>query len=200
MLMLDSEKELENFLYFDESGIFTPTGDDYDLCLQQVSLPGYGTMDLVFIGVSPTEGTIKIHIVELKKEKLDIGAVGQIARYRQGVLRYLKSLNIPESIFIDVVGTLIGREFSGDDVNYLIDSIQWLDCFTYSLSLAEGISFKNQTCIGYHSIRWHSTNTERDKILPAVREIKRCYLTALRTENDIAEHMRLRAQKEAANA
>lgn len=90
MISFDSEKSLEDFIYnhWRETGRFIADGKEYQVCLRQVNLGGYGIADLIFVSLdlSDIENTLFVfHVVELKNEKIKLKDFGQISRYLTGV-------------------------------------------------------------------------------------------------------------------
>jgi hypothetical protein len=89
-----------------------------------------------------------------------LAALTQIARYRQGIKHHLSLIypdekNRPE---LQVTGSLIGDSMK-DGINYLIDSIPWLDCYTFKLSLESGVEFFEQ-CQQGDDVHWHRTDAK----------------------------------------
>lgn len=141
------EKELEEYIYSQEMNggpYFLPADENFDFVYRQFKLHPYGIIDLLYVDCN-FHDDIRLHIVELKKDKLDTDALLQISRYRQGIKHHISLLfpdpkNRPN---VQVTGSLIGTSL-GDGMWYLIDSIPWLDCHTYKLSLESGVTFEQQ--------------------------------------------------------
>ena len=144
MANLNSEKELEDYLFGLEQD------EDFPLpcsgkVFRQVSFPTYGIADLLYIDMEPAPTpTVRISIVELKVNEIDLNAIGQICRYRQALHRYINHLfkKHPEhKKAIKCKGILVGKEYANGDICYVVDSIPWLSCYHYDLSLRNGIDF-----------------------------------------------------------
>lgn len=144
-----SEEELEDYL-FEVANTGRNPIDAPGVCLRQVNLKGYGIIDLLYVNVSHEEGPdgsgfhVDITIVELKKNHVDLSALGQICRYRQGMERYLGHFMRKEKEWItsNIYGILVGIDYADGDICYAVDSIRWLQTYTYSLSLEDGAEFK----------------------------------------------------------
>lgn len=146
MANLSSERELEDYLFN-----LGQTGEDFPLScygkvFRQVSFPAYGIADLLYIDIEPgPTPTVRITIVELKTNEIDLNAVGQICRYRKALSQYINHLFIKHpkhTLNIEIEGILVGRQYSSGDVCYVIDSVDWLRCYHYNLSLHDGIDFE----------------------------------------------------------
>jgi len=125
------------------------------MIIRQPTLGPYGKMDLVNIvynGKEPisygwTDTDVReirswdINIVELKRGKVGYNDLGQIARYVTGMKRYLKTLNNSKDRF-NVHGILLGKniEDAGDFV-FLLDKLENISVYTYSLDYKTGIDF-----------------------------------------------------------
>jgi hypothetical protein len=150
MPCLESEHELEMYLFNDDS-------DDHPIGLsgkvfRQVNLPGYGIADLIAVDFDWFCGdvTCNIKLVELKKGAIDLVAIAQIARYRQAledICDYHASKRRGYKIHFhyNIRGVLVGEKLAHGDVCYLIDSVPWLELYTFDLSLASGIEFTEQS-------------------------------------------------------
>jgi hypothetical protein len=162
MAKLDQERELEEYLYKltqNESPYFEPADEVYTYIFRQFKIDSYGTADLIYMNCGYHDD-LRLHIVELKKGPIDLAALTQIARYRQGIKHHLSLIypdekNRPE---LQVTGSLIGDSMK-DGINYLIDSIPWLDCYTFKLSLESGVEFFEQ-CQQGDDVHWHRTDAK----------------------------------------
>lgn len=140
------ERELEDFFYTkkeDGRTVFPPTDEEYDYVYRQFHLKPYGIIDLLYIDCNYHDD-VRIHIVELKKDRLDSSALIQIAKYKQGIKHHINLLfpNTERQPNIEITGSLVGTEQSGEDMCFLMDSIPWLTCYLYKISLEKGIEFK----------------------------------------------------------
>lgn len=142
------EKDIEDYLYdLSRSNRYLEC-DDLCLegkCFRQVNLDGYGVADLVFIGLDVLSNTLHFDIVELKKEKLNLAAVGQTVRYKRGMDRFLKVFiaRIPMFRRTDYVITchLIGKKYSDDDACFVADELNNFYVYFYEINLTDGIKF-----------------------------------------------------------
>lgn len=154
MPQLLNEAELEEYLFgvLSEYGIISE-----EICgtpFRQVTFKGYGTADLIVLSTDLGLSAPKliISIIELKKNEIDLTAVGQICRYRKAILRLIEKNQRIHRHFedIDIRGYLIGSVLGSGDVCYLIESIEWLTTIIYSISLETGLEL--QTVLnGWHA-------------------------------------------------
>lgn len=171
MAMIESEKELEDFLYKTSRKDFYASAlsefANEGKIFRQVNIPGYGIIDLITVGFDlpqndkPTYPEVKITIIEIKKGAIDHKALEQLARYRTAITRYLNRLqdNAQKEIFYDIKGVLIGKTIDkqGSFV-YLVNNIEWLSLVTYSIDLENGLSLKEI------NKEWHSTTENFDSL------------------------------------
>lgn len=145
MANLSSEKELEDYLFGLEQDEDFPL-PCYGKVFRQVSFPAYGIADLLYINIEPgPTPTVRVTIVELKANEIDLNAVGQICRYRKALLRYVDHLfekHPKHKNNIEIDGILVGKQYASGDVCYVVDSVDWLSCYHYDLSLHNGIDFE----------------------------------------------------------
>lgn len=144
MPALISEKELEDYIVneISEQRVNPLTGETVDHCFRQVAIGSYGIADIVFVDIWQGDGLppeVFITIIELKKDLITVSAIAQISRYKTGIEQYLSK---ETSIKITVEGILVGSGYAHtDDASFLVDSIDWLTCYHYKLSLSTGIFF-----------------------------------------------------------
>jgi hypothetical protein len=107
---------------------------------RQVDLELYGRLDLITISTQFK----RITIYELKKEKIDLGSLVQAAKYKTGIInfiKYEKGLNISDFTFRIF---LIGRTMCENDWLHLFNgTLNDITIYTYNYSLY-GISFDEQ--------------------------------------------------------
>jgi len=151
-----TEKELEDFLYetfrFDYNNSELSDYLDEGGLFRQVNINGYGIIDLIHISLDLPEEAfgypeIKITIIELKKDQVDIKALEQISRYRTAIVRYIsKILDVSKKkLVFKVDGLLIGKGINeqGDFV-YLLNNIEWLRLLLYSIDLDSGLTLTEE--------------------------------------------------------
>jgi hypothetical protein len=93
---------------------------------RQVDLELYGRLDLITISTQFK----RITIYELKKEKIDLGSLVQAAKYKTGIIHFIKFL--------------IGRTMCENDWLHLFNgTLNDITIYTYNYSLY-GISFDEQ--------------------------------------------------------
>ena len=170
MAILENERELEDYIVTEtEKGVNPITDETVSYCLRQVNLGGYGIIDIVFINIyddPDNEPELYFRIIELKKGIIDNAAVAQISQYKQGIEHYLGLKDF--QIKTRVEGILIGAGHNNNDNTcFLIDSIDWLSCYHYELTLEYGIQFK-QSC-GW--VKKGEEFNNLDEITKQVREV-----------------------------
>lgn len=188
MPILENEKELENYL-FELSKRTEPDFehplDTYGKMFRQIEIKGYGVTDLISIYseeryCDKKSVVVHVQIIELKKGKIDLVAVGQISRYVQGIQRIIdanditrefKKTHIP--IEFEITGTLVGNGVADGDVCFLIDSIPWLVCYSYNVSLNKGIEFNLES-------GWYNTGEDTEHI-PLKAEIQRLIISGAKS-------------------
>ena len=146
MATIESEKELEDFIInattfsVDETNPLTDESIEY--CFQQVEIGSYGIADIIFVDIywDEEKPEFLIRIVELKKDLINLAAIAQIGQYKAGLEHYFKKGF--RQIKMRIEGILVGSGYSDDKSCFLVDSINWLSCYHYNLSLSDGINFK----------------------------------------------------------
>ena len=140
-----TEKELEDFIFAEQENPIEVYGKPF----RQVNITGYGLIDLLYIDISEIDldrnnkirPYIKITIVELKKDKIDLNALGQICRYKTAIERYLRENNqFDQHGYITIEGVLVGNGYASGDICYAVDQMEWLHCWHYKIDLKKGIS------------------------------------------------------------
>jgi len=161
---LETEEELEQYIFDSFGNEFEWDYFDGDVLLRQLNISGYGAADLVKVSISHDfngrENTplICITIIELKKGVLKMDAVGQISRYRTGISRVLEKIserNGKKLFKYEVDGILVGSEYDSGDVCYAVDNMDWLNFYNFDISLSDGISFTHQE--GWYSTKEKET-------------------------------------------
>lgn len=163
MPSLIDEKELESHLCELHASNCWPFRD-VDFLMRQLKLKGYGVADLVSVSILRDNNysvpIVSVIIYELKKGDIDLNAVGQISRYRTAIIRMLKPNCGGDSnrkYYFEVNGVLIGGGYTGGDVCYAVDNIDWLRCYHFDIDLFEGMEF-------HLSEGWYSTEENTSKI------------------------------------
>lgn len=184
------ESELEDYLFNwketqpekgDSFGIDEHPINVYGKCYRQVEIKGYGIIDLLYIDISPnnTFPQIDIRIVELKKDNIDLSALGQICRYKAGLERFIDTLKDKKGSKyfqnLEMSGILVGSDYATGDICYAVDTIDWLECYHYKLDLGVGITFEE-------SSGWYSTEENFKGLNKYVREWKKKYIELYKGE------------------
>lgn len=118
---------------------------------RQLKVGNYGVLDMVFFkrqAMCPIEdGTLIVHIVELKKDIIDTRTLLQAVRYAKGIQRYItntRNKDIPLNFRI----TLIGKSVEmGSSFIYLTDLFRgnfFLEYLTYDYRI-DGLHFKSHS-------------------------------------------------------
>jgi hypothetical protein len=139
MASISNEKELEDYLFSQPE---SPIGC-YGKCFRQFEIKGYGIVDLLYVDIDyngKVRPLIQIKIIELKKDKIDFNALGQISRYKIALERYFN--NSTHYFNYDIEGILVGSKYASGDICFTIDSTEWLSCYLYEVNLLEGITFE----------------------------------------------------------
>lgn len=147
MIKFETENDLEMLLYqsFKEDGLLLVNGEFYDDCIRQFDTKSYGIPDLVFYSdeIEIDENNNKtvmnklIHVVELKNEPIKMSHIAQIARYKTYFERATSEMHC-SLYFSLVVPEGIGKS---DDVCWVINSLEDIDVYEFSLDPREGIEF-----------------------------------------------------------
>lgn len=113
---------------------------------RQVDFGSYGICDILGMQVYPRmNGTryINAHIIEIKKEEVNIATFLQAARYAKAVQRIIKKRLTNTKVQCAI--TLIGKTVdSSSDFIYLPDIIDNLAIYTYKLDFKDGITFQRE--------------------------------------------------------
>ena len=178
------EEELETYLFEWKPNVIEyeehPIGA-WGKCYRQVEVKGYGVIDLLYIDVSPGSlcPQIDIHIVELKKDNIDLSALGQICRYKTGMDRFIDKLKGEKGSKyfqnLEIRGILVGSDYASGDVCYAVDNIDWLTSYHYKLDLGSGIDFEE-------SSDWYNSGENFRSLNKYVREWKKKYIQNYKQE------------------
>lgn len=178
MPKLIDEKELEDYL-FSLAQAPSEEGSPIDAsgkCFRQVNITGYGIIDLLYVDFEPSCSPkayrlpfVHIKIVELKKEQIDLNAVGQICRYKVALERFMKNLRESLDFGYEITGVLVGSGYGSGDVCFVVDSCEWLSTYTYEIKLSEGLVFDI-------SEGWHNTNENFSSLEKIKNELTREFI------------------------
>ena len=131
-----SEEELETYLFNWKTDFIDQEShplDSYGKSYRQVEIKGYGIIDLLYIDISPAPITpqIDITIVELKKDNIDLNALGQICRYKVAMERFIEKMQEGKHSrhlrCLNIRGVLVGKDYSSGDICYAVDCMEWLE-------------------------------------------------------------------------
>lgn len=146
-IRFDSEKSLEDALFSAPKLLSDELGISSNATLhRQLTLPGYGVVDIAAIDVGP--GITMVTIIELKNEKLTSNDAAQLCRYMNYFEKHA------ESTIFDVSGILIGPTTypnSNDDV-FLMQSLNSITVFEFDLDIETGMKLSEV-------VGWTRSNT-----------------------------------------
>lgn len=144
--MYITEKELEDLLTLENTeelrkrglGVFRQ-----EKLHRQLNLGVYGVADLIgctFESDGNGNGLLVIKIYELKRDEIGLEALCQAFRYKKAIENFFESIEFTYPLDISLI--LIGASLSTKkDFIFLAQSIEYLTCFTYNLSLS-GLMFE----------------------------------------------------------
>jgi hypothetical protein len=176
-----TEEELEDYLFkYDSSDGDSPMGT-YGKVYRQFEIKGYGIIDLLYVDISPgcNFPVIKVVIVELKKDKIDFNALGQICRYKVALERFFDELREKKDCKyfeeLEIHGVLVGNKYANGDICYSIDTIDWLECYHYEIDLSCGAEFRE-------SSGWYNEGENFKKLYSKIKDFKEEYLKFYKEE------------------
>ena len=152
-MLFEDEKEMEDIVFQAmRDGRCLCTGEIYSHVFRQFEIKGYGVIDILCLSLAKSCTTINvdIHIYELKNANINHQAIMQIARYKQGVERYIKNQFVTtakrkQAANVNIYGHILGLGYaSQEDICFLVDSIPWLDCFFCAIT-KDGVFFKKSS-------------------------------------------------------
>lgn len=146
------EKEIEDVVYGSANSILRERGlNIYGQKFRQVNLGSYGIADIVCIDISKygeRAWGVRVSVIELKKNLIDVNTLMQSARYEKGIRRMLAKSHDLSNAIVSYSHILIGKEIqkSGDFV-FLLDAMENATAYTYSIDIISGILFNK--CNGF---------------------------------------------------
>jgi len=166
------EEELEEYIlnsFENEENLFDLQPE---LVISQVNLGNYGIADIILVDFNPilnlpnrvTE--VIFTVIELKKGEINLSAIAQISRYKQGVYNYFERDN---RFTTTINGILIGDSIDYDSC-FVIDSTKWLNYIKYNISIDKGISF-DESCYD-----WKIKNNNYGCIDKLIQQYKQIFL------------------------
>jgi len=148
MIRFNSERDLEDLIWNNETIESTVCDIPYQHRFRQLSLGDYGIADLVYIDSSRCN--LWIEIVELKNTPAKIEDFMQLCRYMTGLYQFLLVHPHPRlSDFDDfhVTGTLLTQESDLSDFNWIRNFMTSVSWKTFELSPMTGMAFDNQDAV-----------------------------------------------------
>lgn len=142
------EKNLEDIIYDADNSSLRARGlIIHGLKKRQVRVGNYGIADIVSLDREEFDPeyhiehsrTIRITVMELKKNTVDANTAMQGYRYCQGIKRYLRK-RFP-NWYVEFTVIAVGRDLADGDFRYTIEFIPRLNIYTYEYRL-DGLNFK----------------------------------------------------------
>lgn len=128
--------------------------------VRQLDLCEYGRADIVGFRVrrdTDGEKIIDVDIIELKKDKVNIGTFLQGIRYAKGVARKFKHEGLGYRLHFKL--TLVGKQIDMDsDFSYIQDIFTDVRVLTYSVDLIHGVKFHDHEGINLIREGFKSSN------------------------------------------
>lgn len=117
--------------------------DSRTFYLRQYNLGCYGIADIIGVNLFRYSGSkrINVKIYELKKDQVGPETFAQAGRYAKGIQRMLNVLFPGIDLITHFEFILIGKSVVTSDWIYLLDYIDNLNIYTYSIDLIEGVRF-----------------------------------------------------------
>ena len=115
---------------------------------------------------------VTLTIIEIKKGKINLQALGQISRYKVGLEDFLSTLPRKRKKLIKIDCVLLGFKYADDDAWAVVKNCSWIDVIFYDISFS-GITFEAHN--GFYFNKFGSA----DKILSDPKIAKR-YLDSLK--------------------
>lgn len=157
---------------------------------RQLPIPGCGIMDLCEVSVAgymPEDGTrkmynIEISIYELKKGLVKCHDIGQLARYKAGVIdtfpKVKKALGLKDDYILNVECFIVGKEIE-QDAACLADACSFF-AYGYEVTLEHGIKFH---MINRGQYKYSDDFLERFKARPFITHAR--YWVGRKIEHDL---------------
>jgi hypothetical protein len=121
--------------------------------IKEEELEDFLLADLVLIDLDPTRKILSVDIIELKRENIDLKAVGQVCRYKVGIKRFLKKtlprIKYLRRFTVEINCHLIGKQYPNDDTCFVVDEMPNLKAYMYNIDLASGITIEQSS--GWHN-------------------------------------------------
>ena len=191
-----TEKALEDYLEQKMiEGICPVTDSAISKVFRQAGVDGYGVTDIItYTAPNFLNGQFmseqRLVVYELKRGIIDVKAVMQIARYRAAFSRYRGMMeergDVENLLEYYVEYILVGGSVDLDsDLVFLLNTMDWLEVYTYEIDLDNGITFE---C---NSKTWHKTGS-----LDGVKRIVSESLSVPPTDNHCSEDNSDRGQED----
>ncbi len=138
MISFDSEKSLEDFICSSlDDGYNHITECNIERYTRQPNFSSYGKGDILVIS-QPDYNCFSVELYELKNETLKAAHVMQIARYRKFFME--SDPNFDEEDYVFSIVCKKSDVYQGDLI-FLVNQIDWLTVYEFSLDPESGISF-----------------------------------------------------------
>jgi len=140
-VIFESEKELEDYICEKlEENKHCPIGDEsVDMYFRQLNIGAYGVADIVKISFNLSSPEICITVLELKKEKITLSTIAQVARYMTGIKHFINERYTNKSKYITVFGEVAAPGIcTDDDACYLSGQLDNIKIYDISCCLDTG--------------------------------------------------------------
>jgi hypothetical protein len=157
-------------LLLQKKGLHIPDSAHY---FKQPNLGSYGVADIAGFWIGRRIGgyrDIFIHVLEIKKDEINVGTFTQALRYCNAVRRMIEQ-HLPYcrvDYRIDLIGKTIDLK---SDFAYISDIVTNVNLFTYKLDFSNGITFSRHW--GYH---------QTNEVLPNVNQFSAVCIDIIRKQ------------------
>lgn len=142
MVTVESEREIESYLFDILSEKPSTT------VLRQIRLGEYGIADLVALTATRHNNrtTLNAHVIEIKKDRADIGGLIQLCRYKKAIEINLTSAKSEYQLIFDniyVWGVLFCKKIvDKDNLGFILAHMQNMYVYQYAITLRKGLRMK----------------------------------------------------------
>jgi len=174
MPILESEKELEDYLYSFKDKDHGPDYLEYlcdeNLIFRQVQLGNAGIADLVCVILrgDPSDGIeIKVVIIEIKKGQINLQALAQVSRYKVAMHNFIDSLKLKKEV--NVSCALVGSGYGDDGAWAIVENCDWVQTIVYNITF-DGMSLDEHDGFVFNGDYSQLKNEIKKTIFPAYKE------------------------------
>jgi len=175
MPILESEKELEDYLY---SFRDKKSGPDYleylcarNLIFRQVQLGNAGIADIICVILSGDplcQIEIEVIIIELKKGQINLQSLAQVSRYKVAMHNFIDSLDLKKEVQVSCV--LIGSDYGDDGAWSVIQNCDLVKTIIYNITF-DGLVLEEHEGFKYEGDFSQLNNEIKKSIFPAYKKV-----------------------------